>query len=277
MAAVVGEAAAAHVVAAIMVASYVVILSTMKKKKRKRYEIADIEFRMGELDLVNSMLDHESNNVHVGSGHCAYGGLRRESELLERDRMLELMVHQITEAPHKLFGAIHVTDKEFYYLYKYYDQARRLTGGIAHGSKFRTTSWGDNWPEFYMLMDYLSNGKELKQMESEYQFSFSSVQKTLHNSVAVYVSLLDTMTRDSRYPTPAQQEITIGYLHPALQALRISFIADTFKVSNVDSMDPYNRQLNYISNKGYGLSGLMIVLLNTLHWDGQGHIDFSNK
>ena len=214
-----------------------VVIAAALLLKRKKRRAAELRLRLAKIQLAIRITQHKTMHLLIGSGHVAYGLARRGYALLKDASKFEVMQHQIMHAPHKLFSDIHVTDKEFFYFAKYYERLRQLSGGSTPGTRFRRNSYGQLWPEWYMLFDYISNDKDLREMESCYQKSFSSVRRTLYNSMQLYVALLERMLSLNRWPSVLEQDALIEMLPPALKHLRFFFLVDSFKVSNVDSTD----------------------------------------
>lgn len=118
--------------------------------------------------------------VHVGKGNMAFGGIPRAPCLLPVQLVMNRMWNEL-QNENKLFSSIGLTPEEFWYLAGYYGNYRMAAGAIDNpAGRFRMTSFGRLWPEFYLLCDFLKNYHTLDSLEKEYQLAASCIAVLLH-------------------------------------------------------------------------------------------------
>lgn len=87
----------------------------------------------------------------------AFGGVHRAPSLLPVQLMMQKMWNEL-QNEQKLFNSIGLVPEEFWYLAGYYADYRMAAGAINNpNGRFRMTSFGRLWPEFYLVCDYLKN------------------------------------------------------------------------------------------------------------------------
>lgn len=233
----------------------------MYMQQQQRGRLSRISFRRGQLRLASLQLLHEVIEVHVGSGHMAFGEIPRVPSLLPVQHSMAIMWNEL-QNPARLLSSIGVTAKEFWYLAGYYDQYRQAMGSITNSAApFRMTSFGFTWPELYLAMDCLKNYSTLRDMERFYQMSKSSLELLIPKALHVYCTVLSAMLMHT-WPTPQEQTDMIGKLDPALAAYNIFFLVDTAKSGNVDSLDIPTQHTHYSVHKGFGL--VLIIFTDVL-------------
>ncbi len=229
--------------------------------QQQKRRLSQFSFRRGQLRLATLQLLHEVIDIHVGSGHMAFGEIPRAPSLLPVQLSMAIMWNEL-QHPSKLLSSIGATSKEFWYLAGYYDQYRRVMGSITNSAApFRVTSFGFTWPELYVVMDYLKNYPTLLYMERFYQLSKSSLELLLPKAVQVYCTVLSAMLMHT-WPTPQEQTDMIAKLEPALAYHNIFFLVDTTKSGNVDSLDIPTQRAHYSIHKGFGL--VLIIFTDVL-------------
>ena len=133
--------------------------------------------------------------------------------------------------------------------------------------RFRMTSFGRLWPEFYLLCDYLKNYHTVDTLESNYQLASSSIADLLPHALKDYLTMLSIMLMHP-WPTFPEQVQAISTLHPLLALENIIFlVVDTSKTTNVDSTNLPTRALHWSDNKGFGLVlSIFTTILGGLMW-----------
>lgn len=125
------------------------------------------------------------------------------------------------------------------------------------------TSFGQLWPELYIVFEYLKKYHTLEAMEDKFNLAKSSLGYFLPHALQVYYTLISTMAMHT-WPT---QRALIAQLHPELRRLNCFFLVDTTKSSNVDSTDAETRNMHWNDNKGFGLVlSIFTTLLGALIW-----------
>jgi hypothetical protein len=116
-------------------------------------------------------------------------------------------------------------------------------------------------------LDYISNDKDLFEMESQYQISATGMRAILYHGMSIYVELLEAMMGIHRWPNVAEQNRLIGLLPRSLQHLRFFYLVDSFEVANVDSTDEDTRRQHFQYPKGFGMQCLIFtdILGKMLH------------
>ena len=135
-------------------------LSKKKAFSPKKENAWLLTFMQAKRQLAINILAHNSNNVLVGRGNVAYQAQARQHFLLPYKFKKALMTFQIMRAPWKLMETLQMTDKECWYLGKWFEVSCR---GL--GLKKRVSWGGESWCSLFMLFDYLANEKTLRIME----------------------------------------------------------------------------------------------------------------
>ena len=163
--------------------------------------------------------------VHVGSGNMAFSGLPRAPSLLPVNLMMNKMWNELQNEK-KLFDSIGLTPDEFWYMYNHFAHYRMAAGAIDNlAGRFRMTSFGRIWPEFYLLCDYLKNYSTRKKFERDYQLAKSSIAILLPHLIKVYLAMLSAMIMHP-WPTVPEKIADIAKLHPILASENIFFISN---------------------------------------------------